>query len=77
MIFIHPLLHPIIQKMFFEYPLYPRHCNKATVVKKTAPISFLLGGEGVVFSGFFVLFCWPHLWHTEVPKPGIEPVPQQ
>ena len=25
---------------------------------------------------FLVLF-WPHLWHVEIPGPGIEPVPQQ
>ena len=22
-------------------------------------------------------FLWPHLWHVEVPRPGIEPVLQQ
>ena len=23
------------------------------------------------------LFFWLHLWHVEVPRPGIEPAPQQ
>ena len=26
--------------------------------------------------GFLVSF-WLHLWHVEIPRPGIEPVPQQ
>lgn len=26
---------------------------------------------------FTCLFFWPHLWHGEVLRPGIAPVPQQ
>ena len=25
---------------------------------------------------FYLLILWPHPWHTEVPRPGIEPEPQ-
>ena len=30
-----------------------------------------------LFVWFFVLSCWLHLQHAEVPGPGISPVPQQ
>ena len=39
------------------------------------------GQNGKSFPGlvifFFFFFFWLHLWHVEVPEPGIEPVPQQ
>ena len=31
----------------------------------------------IIWREHFILFFWPHLQHTQVPRPGIEPLPQQ
>ena len=35
-------------------------------------------GEGLKCWSFLIyrIFFWLHLWHTQVPGPGIEPTPQ-
>ena len=29
-----------------------------------------------IFIYLFLMFFWPHLWHVEVPGPGMKPEPQ-
>ena len=29
------------------------------------------------FNPFWFFFFWPHLWHADIPRPRIKPVPQQ
>ena len=31
----------------------------------------------VIYVSINSLFFWPHPWHAEVPRPGIEPLPQE
>ena len=33
--------------------------------------------SGLYGDSILVIFFWPHLWHAEVPGPGMEPEPQQ
>ena len=52
---------------------------------KFLPLEFL--GAGLIIKltqdrlrgekQMFLNFIWPHPWHVEVPRPGIEPTPQQ
>lgn len=29
------------------------------------------------FPSVFLLFFWPQFWHAEIPRPGVNPAPQQ
>ena len=35
-------------------------------------------GLNILIKGIFILFSffWPYLWHAEVSRPGMEPMPQ-
>ena len=46
------------------------------VHKDTSQIHFCWAKMGVPVLIFFNLFFWLHLWHANVPGPGIKPMPQ-
>ena len=71
-----------ISKRWFSSGWYPGLSNISAVSSAKEALPLLSRGDRVwchtpVFVLIFWGFFWPRLWHAEIPRPGIKPMPQQ
>ena len=59
-----------------SYVIYYRE-NETDYVVKEGPMNRRAGEAETLGTVYLFTYFWPYLRHVEVPRPGIEPVPQQ